>query len=94
MNTSKLPSYEDVVQMCKHNEKHPPSYDVTIQTDLSQAEIANIEISRSGEGWTIRDAENEVRKNGKFLKIFIIFIMFIIMLFVFAWTALALDGSL
>ena len=91
MHTPSPPSYEDVVQMSKSASSLPPAYNVATQTDWTgggqHTNITGQEID--GEMFL-----NETRNSYHFLKFVMIILMLFMLLFVLAWTSLALDGCL
>ena len=91
MQTPTPPSYEDVVKMSKSASSLPPAYNVATQTAWTSGGVIT---DITGQH---RDGEmglNETRNSYQFLKFLMIVLMLFVLLFVMAWTSLALDGCL
>jgi hypothetical protein len=94
MHSPTPPSYEDVVQMTKCASSLLPVYNAATQTAWKcEGELTNITTQQHN----AMDEEmflNDTRKSYHFLKFVMIILMFFMLLFVLAWTSLAMDGCL
>ena len=88
------PSYEDVVKMSKSASSLPPAYNVATQTAWTSGGVIT---DITGQHRDVMDGEmgvNDTRNSCQFLKFLMIVLMLYVLLFVMAWTSLALDGCL